>query len=144
VASLIYTRGKALFSGSTAWDSTEHGFGIMLATSEYQPHKSHRFTSEVEHELTGTGYKRKELSGRLVESDDDNGRADCIADSVSYRGLSTKQSYQWAIVYKIGKTDDDGQLVCAIDMGEVSLKGIAKHTLEWDGKTDRGRVFSLV
>jgi hypothetical protein len=144
MASLIYTRGKALFSGSTDWASSEQTFGLLLASSAYEPHKSHRFVSEVAHELSGVGYSRKELVGRTVEQNDSDDRADCLADAVTYRQLSTKQSYQWAIIYKIGKTDTDAQLICAIDMGDVSLKGIAEHKIRWSGKDESGRVFSLV
>lgn len=144
MASIIYTRGKALFSGSTDWSATDQSFGLLLASNEYQPDRSHKFISEVSAELDGVGYNRKELTGRAIEEDDDAGRCDCMADAVTYRGLSTRESYKWAIVYKIGTNDRDGQLVCAIDMGEVSLKGISRHTIEWAGGESRGRVFSFV
>jgi hypothetical protein len=141
---LVYTRSKALFAGSGDWGSKSQSFGLLLASSKYTPDKRHKFVSDVSGEVTGMGYSRKSLTGRRVEDNDDDERADCFADSVTYTGLATPQSYQWAIVYRVGKTDAESELICALDMGDIPLKEISQHTIRWDGKKDNGRAFSIV
>jgi hypothetical protein len=143
MANITYTSGKVLFTGGGDWGSSAQKFRVLLATKDYAPSVKDRRVSDVTGELTsGSGYSRKEIRGRKVVQNDDTGRADCMADAVKFTGLSTKQSYRWAVIFRAGETDASSELVCAIDLSDVSLRGMSEHTIKWSGQ-DNGRAFSI-
>jgi hypothetical protein len=144
VPNVTYTRGKAIFSGSADWASDKQVFKMLLAGGKYEADHRHTHVSDVSpYEITGPGYKRQIIAGRSVVQNDDQKRADCLADAVTLKGLTTNQSYRWIVIYKAGESDADSDLVCAIDMTEVSLKGTSEHTIRWDGQEKSGRAFSI-
>lgn len=138
--SLTYIRGTVLFAGSADWASSSQEYGVLLATDDYTPSRTHRFVSEVSGELAGHGYARQSLTGRAVLETD---AADCVADAVTFSGLRTTQSYRWAVVFRKGKTDKDSELICALDMDLVSLRAVTDHTIRWSRQMKGGRIFSL-
>lgn len=141
--SLIYNAGKRLIGGEVDWASKQHRFKLLLATSDYAPKATHKFVSVIEGELSGGGYGRQELVGRSIQTDDATGRVDFMADQVAFKKLSSSQRYQWIVLYRVMTSDEDADLLCALDMGSVSLRGIMEHTIKWD-KQSNGRVFSMV
>ena len=141
MASLTYIRGSVLFAGAGDWGSKTQTYRVLLATDEYKPDRKHRVVSQVTGELAGSGYVRKDLTGREVLAKDTSG--DCIADAVTFSGLRSVQTYRWAIIFRAGKTDSDSDLICAIDMDAVSLRAVTDHTIKWDGQAKSGRVFSI-
>jgi hypothetical protein len=140
MASIVYGQCKVVFATGCDWSAAGERFGVLLATSEYQPAITHRHVSDVDGELTGRGYKRRPLKGRSVWSTTTG--ADCCADATVFPNLKTKESYKWAIIYR-ERADDDPDLIAACDMGHVDLSDSNEHTLFWDGQEKNGRVFSL-
>ena len=67
------------------------------------------------------------------------------ADNVAWTGLTSTQTYRWAIVYRFGTNDADSDLIAAIDMNAagINLTGITDYTIKWDGAASNGRLFSL-
>jgi hypothetical protein len=114
-----------------------------LTTGSYTPVATHNFVSDVTNELAGGGYVRKDLATRTILEDDANSRADYKADNVTWTGLTSTQTYRWAIVYKFETTDADSPLLCAIDMTSVGLTGLTEYGLKWDNAASNGRVFSV-
>jgi hypothetical protein len=140
---VIYNCTKAMFAGDADWASPAQTYKALLAGGDYEPKASHRKVSDVEDELTGKGYERQTLHGRSIVANETDGRADCHAEAVTFGKLATKESYRWLVVYRERDSDARSELVCAVDMDEVSLAGISEHTIRWDGEEKQGRVSSL-
>lgn len=140
MASYAYPRGKALFASGGNWASEDQAYAVALVTADYVPKPGHRFLSDVEGELKGGGYKRQPLTGRQVVVDEQRGCVDCLAEPVTFKGLSSTQAYRWVVIHRVGKSDDKSELVCAIDMQRVDLNRVTAHTVRWE---KNGRAFSL-
>lgn len=135
-----------MFCGSADWSSPTQTYRVLLATDEYKPSRTHRFVSEVTGELEGGGYQRQDLKGRAVLASDVTGAADCVADAVKFTKLRSTQTYRWAIVFRVGKTDKDSELICALDVDldggpGTTLRAVTEHTIRLGGES--GRVFSI-
>jgi hypothetical protein len=138
--SMTYRSGQLIIARGE-WTAGE--FGVLLATKDYKPKTEHAAVADVEHELRGGGYKRVRLAAREVKTTD-TGRVDLVAGPVTLDALYTKQHYRWIVVYRVGKSDEESRLFCALDTGEdVDLTGIYDHTIKWDGRAGTGRVLSL-
>lgn len=143
MANVLYTRGKAVIGGANGWLAGT--YKVMLVQGSYTPDpNNHHFVSDVTGELSGGGYARQILSGYTISEDDVNGRADYIANNPTFTALSSTQTYRWAIVFRFGTTDADSELVCALDAGSISLVNVISHTLQWDGQSTAGRVYSIL
>jgi hypothetical protein len=144
MAGILFDISRTMFACDTDWSSPTQTFKVLLASSDYEPRKSHAHVSDVDGELTGGGYARQTLKNRAVYANEDDGRADCHANAVKFANLATAESYRWIVVYREGKSDATSDLICAIDMAKVPLKDIETHTVEWDSQHGSGRVFSLL
>ncbi len=141
MANVAFSRGKAILVGTADWSNKSQSFKVLLASDEYFPKSTHKFVSDVVGELSTGGYKRQELTGRSIELAGD--KAQCLADSVVLKGLTTSAKYKWAVVFRQNLSDSDSDLICALDIGRVSLRNVSEHTIHWGGKSGRGPVFSL-
>jgi hypothetical protein len=141
MSNVAFSRGKAILVGTADWSNAMQTFKVLLASDEYFPKSTHKHVSEVKGELSTGGYKRQELTGRSIELDGD--KAQCLADSVIFNGLKTSAKYKWVVVLRQNLSDSDSDLICALDMGRISLRNISEHTVNWGGKSGRGPVFSL-
>ena len=74
---------------------------------------------------------------------DKTGRVDCNADAVVLTNLKVFETYRWIIVYRDGLSAGRSDLICALDMGDVELKGVVAHTVKWAGGLLHGSVLSL-
>jgi len=76
MASLLYNRGKkALVAGEVDWDDNSTTVvRVLLTTSNYTPDPDQNYVSNAidvgNKEASGTGYTRKDLTGRAVSQND--------------------------------------------------------------------------
>ncbi|HTQ48353.1 MAG TPA: hypothetical protein VMI75_36605 [Polyangiaceae bacterium] len=140
MASLTYDSGRTMLAGlGPRWDDAKAKFWVLLAKASYEPKPEHKTIDQVKaHELSGSGYERRQIEGRSLRVDPLEHRVDYVAKPVTFNRLYTDAQYRWAVVFQ-----DDGTLVAAIDMTTISLRGLSEHTLRWDGKRSEGRVLSV-
>ncbi len=133
---MIYNRGLAL---NKDWASGT--WVVLLLTSAYTPNVDHDFISELvanEVSTSGTGYTRKNLTGRSVVFNDTTDKAEHLADAVQYTGLTC--AFQYVAIAKVGTGDGDSELHSVYDLGAQSISG-AGFNLNWDDDDVNGVVF---
>lgn len=153
MASLIYNRGKVVANGANGWYNGSATYRVLLVTNAYTPNPDHNLVSDVSaNELSGGGYARKDVTTRSVVQDNTNDRADYKADNIVYSGLTSTQSFKYAIYYRFGTNDADSDLIACIDIDPSNtlgaagrnLTGITDYTIKHDNQASNGRVFSGV
>lgn len=134
----MYNRGKVQ-NASFDWDDGAQTFRVLLVTSSYTPNVDHDFVSDVvANEATGTGYVRKDVTGRSVTIDDTNDRADHDANNITWTALTS--AFRYAIVYRLVTNDADSPVLCYFDLGAQSVTA-QDFTIKWNGGASSGTVF---
>ena len=83
---------------------------------------------EVENSF-GTGYSRRFLSNKQVETTTNN--TAMFADNVTYQYVQTNAYWDTAIVYAVGPDDNASTLLFNIDIDKVQAVG-ADIRIDWD------------
>lgn len=133
-----YNRAKKQ-DGSFDWDDGAQTFRVLLVTSSYTPNLDHDFVSDVvANEATGTGYVRKDVTGRAVVLDDTNDRADHDASNITWTALTS--TFRYAVLFRLVTVDGDSPVLHYFDLGAQSLTA-QDFTIKWNGGASAGTVF---
>lgn len=133
-----YNRAKKQ-DGSFDWDDGSQTFRLLLVTSSYTPNPDHDFVSDVvANEATGTGYVRKDVTGRSVTIDDANDRVDHDANNVTWTTLTSV--FRYAILFRNVTNDADSPVLYWFDLGAQNLTA-SDFNLKWNNGATSGTVF---
>jgi hypothetical protein len=129
--SKAYNAGlRTLASGFTSYIQDPIG---VLVVNNYTFNISHTVVSnvvanEVENSF-GTGYSRRFLSAKQVETTSNN--TAMFAENVTYQYVQTNAFWDAAIVYAVGPDDNTSTLLFHIDIDQVQAVG-ADIRVDWN------------
>lgn len=136
MASGVYNNQKRQL-GSNNWSGdTDIKLLLVGATFSFDP--DHEFVSQIAGELSGSGYSRKVLSGKIINYDTTNNEARYIADPVIYPGANFG-TIRGGVVFKDTGVSTTSRLIAYVELdspiptnsGQITFmfnaEGVFKH-----------------
>ena len=146
MANLIFTNAtKIIGDGTIDWDNGAHTYRALLCTSSYTPDVDlDIYVSDIDNELSGGSYARKDLANRAVTKDTGTNASWYEADNLTYTGLTNGQTATQALIYKFVTNDADSPLIAKVDINTgtgVVMTGDVE--IKWNSETTNGRIFTV-
>ncbi len=133
MASRLFNRGKKIMSdgSSVVWTSAD--IRVLLVTSSYAFNADHNTVSQITNELSGGGYARVALSGKVGPTQDDtNDRATFDASDTTFTSLAAAAGTPAAaIVYKFNAADASAELICFDELTSPNTPNGGDYTIVW-------------
>lgn len=139
MASLVYNPAKAILGTTVDWIADD--IRVLVTTPDYVPDPDHEFVADITDELSGTGYSRLSLTGRIVTPDPGENRALYQAADASWANINAGTAGK-AIVYKHVTNDADSPVLVCVELEEFLTDG-GDWSIEWDGESPVGTVFRI-
>ncbi len=125
---------KTVNDSSLQWDdNSTTTIKCMLVTSSYNADQdNHTFISDVDNEVSGTGYDTggKEIVNRTIVVDNSNNRG--IYDGNDAIWATSSITARGAVVYKDTGTPATSPLICYIDFTEDKISSDAEFKIQWN------------
>jgi hypothetical protein len=132
VANLVYTRGIfEIFGANTDLDSAD--LRLLLLKNTYSANKDHNVVNDVisgSLEISVVGYSRQTLASKTLTEDDTNDMVYLDANDVTFAGLATGQTFQWAVLFRHTGSDATAPVIAGYDLGATPTAG-ADVVVQW-------------
>lgn len=114
--SALYNRGKKILADGSL-DYTSSTIRAMLVNTNYVFNPDHAVVADiVTHEISGTGYVRKDLAGKTAVQNDTNDRAELDSDDIEWTGINAG-TVKGLAYFKVNTSDADHELIGFVDSG---------------------------
>lgn len=137
----LYNSGMVdLIDGTIDWD-TITDIKCALVTSSYTFSPEHNFFDDITNEITNANYVAggNAISGRAVNQNDANDRAEAEAADVTFTALAAGDQPAYAIVYHDTGNPATSELIACIVLTTPPAPDGNDYIIEWDA----GMVFYL-
>jgi hypothetical protein len=133
MASHVYDNTTLKLSdGTVTWGSST--IKVALVNTSYVFSTSHTSMSDITHELSGTGYSRKTLSGKTTTLDSTNHRTILSASNVTWTAITAGgDTAAAAVVFEDPGTGDANCILLGyIDLSPHTVLNGGDFTVAWD------------
>lgn len=140
MANLVYNAAKAQLADGTI-DYLNDTIQVMLVTSSYTPDADDTYidaggaNDPVDHELSGSGYTRKTLASKAINTDNTNDRAEFDAANLTWTAINAGTAAAAIVFHNAGTGDTGAQMICYIDQGgfPITTNG-GDLTITWNAE----------
>lgn len=134
---------RMLSAGELRWDDAAENFSVLLVGAGYVPDLvNHQVVASVTNELSGSGYKRKLVTGRSVVR---------LPAEVQFVGASVRwasigpcvpELAVAAVLFRKTGADINSSLVAYIKISPADIRRRGTLTVRWDQR-DPGALFKM-
>jgi len=123
MASNLYNSGVLrLFNGTINYLSST--IKALVVNTGYTFNKGHNFVSDINGEVSGTGYSRLALTGKSISLNSNANTVTFDCDDLVYTGVTTSTAWDAVITFQDSGLDSTSPLLGYLEIDTLSANGV--------------------